>query len=48
VSGNYDFSEAVAERLEDWIKETLLDSKPAGKKYKTVRNLISLLNEYNF
>ncbi len=42
VSGNYDFKEEVADRLQECIVDVLLEKTPKGKQNKTVRNLISL------
>lgn len=48
LAGKYEFKESVAMRLQDWIREELLQRTPRGKKNKTVRNLINLLQEYSF
>lgn len=48
LRGNYQFSFDTAHNLECWIKQEMLDHRPTGRKAQTVRNLISLLNEYEF
>ena len=48
VRGNYNFSDEVADRLQQWITRELLEHTPTGKKFQTVRNLITLLCEYEF
>lgn len=46
--GQYNLKESTAQRLEEWIKQKLIEQTPRGKKYRTVRNLISLLEQYTF
>lgn len=48
LEGNYNLKEDTAERLQEYITNTLLDKTPGGKKYKTVKNLINLLGQYHF
>lgn len=48
VSGNYDFKEEVADRLQECIVDVLLEKTPKGKQNKTVRNLINLFQDYTF
>lgn len=46
VNGNYSFSSQTARLFEDWIYNELIRRTNGGKKYQTVKNLISLLTTY--
>lgn len=48
LDGNYNLKEDLAERLQEYITNYLLEKTEGNKKYKTVRNLLALLAEYHF
>lgn len=48
LDGNFNLKDEVADKLQRYITNTLLENTPGIKKYNTVKNLINLLGEYNF